>query len=79
MAITTLAEAITAIVRLQQQYAVLNTQSDIDALVTLNDTRHQTVLSEIANIKTRLTDLEDSVIALNTQGADHETRIAALE
>ena len=79
MAITTLTEAIAAIVILQQQYAVLNTQSDIDSLITLNNSRHQTVLTEIAAIKTRLTTLEDSVIALQVQGADHETRIAALE
>ena len=79
MAITTLEEAIAAIVVLQQQYATLNTQSDIDNLTTLNASRHETVLTEIAAIKTRLTTLEDAVIALQTQGADHETRITALE
>ncbi len=79
MAITTLEEAIAAIVSLQQQYAVLNTQSDLDNLITLNNSRHQTVLTEIANIKTRLEDLEDSAVSLSALAADHEARIAVLE
>ena len=75
----TLAQVETEVRRLRQQYAVLNTTEDISNLTALNNTRHQTVLTEIANIKSRLEDLEDAVIALQDNIADHETRIAALE
>ena len=75
----TLAQVETEVRRLRQQYAVLNTTEDISNLTALNNTRHQTVLTEIANIKSRLEDLEDAVIALQDNIADHETCIAALE
>lgn len=75
----TLAEMEVQVRRLRQQYATLNISSDLDALTALNDTRHQTVLLEIAAIKTRLEDLENAVIAAQDTLEDHETRITALE
>jgi len=64
---------------LRQQYSTLNTAADIAALAILNASRHETILAEIAAIKTRLTDLEDAMIATQDNIADHETRLAALE
>ena len=79
MATWTNAELTTEVIRLRTLYSLVDTRADVTALAELNNTRHQTVLVEIASIQERLVDLENAVIALEDLYEDLNTRLIVLE